>query len=160
MSVALTESQRADLEAAASAEKGVRRWKRYRAVLLRGDGLTVAAVATTLGCSEASVYGWTARWRRDGVRGLREGNHGGGKVRLDAAGAARLVRFLAEDPQAHGHQATGWTVPLLRGELASAGYAVGERTIRRAIHRLGYCWKRPQYVLGRPDPDYAAKKGP
>lgn len=159
MPMVLTDEQRADLEAAATAEKGVRRWKRSRAVLLRGEGMTVAAVATTLGCSEASVYGWTARWRREGVGGLREGHHGGGKVKLDATGEARLVTLLAEDPQAHGHQATGWTVPLLRGELASAGYAVGERTVRRAIHRLGYRWKRPQYVLGRPDPDYTTKRG-
>ncbi|WP_083856779.1 winged helix-turn-helix domain-containing protein [Nitrolancea hollandica] len=43
--------------------------------------------------------------------------------------------------------------------MARAGYLVGERTIRRTLHRLGWRWKRPKYVLGRPDPDYA-KKGP
>jgi transposase len=160
MPVLLTDAHRAELEAAARAEQGVRRWKRYRAVLLRGEGMTVAAVAAALRCSEASVYGWTARWRRDGVAGLREGDHGGGTVKLDAAGEARLAALLAADPQAHGHQATGWTVPLLRGEVANAGYRVGERTIRRAVRRLGYRWKRPQYVLGRPDPDYAEKRGP
>jgi len=160
MPVLLTDAQRADLEAAARAEKGVRRWKRYRAVLLRGEGMTVAAVAASLRCSEASVYGWTARWRRDGVAGLHDGDHGGGKVKLDAAGEGRLAALLVADPQAHGHQATGWTVPLLRGALEQAGCVVGERTIRRALHRLGYRWKRPQYVLGRPDPDYAEKRGP
>jgi transposase len=115
--------------------------------------VTVAAVAAALRCSEASVYGWTARWRRDGAVGLREGDHGGGKAKLDAAAEERLAALLDTDPQTAGHQATGWTVPLLRGELASAGYHVGERTVRRAIHRLGYRWKRPQYVLGRPDPE-------
>ena len=160
MPMPLTDAQRTELEAAASAEKGVRRWKRYRAVLLRGEGMTVAAVATALRCSAASVYGWTARWRRGGVAGLREGDHGGGKVKLDADGEARLAALLGADPQAHGHQATGWTVPLLRGELAQTGCVVGERTIRRALHRRGYRWKRPQYVLGRPDPDYAEKRGP
>jgi len=160
MPVLLTEAQRIELEAAARAEKGVRRWKRYRAVLLRGEGVTVAAVAAALRCSEASVYGWTARWRRAGVAGLREGDHGGGKVKLDAAGEARLAALLDADPQARGHQASGWTVPLLRGELANAGCRVGERTVRRAIHRLGYRWKRPRYVLGRPDPAYAEKRGP
>lgn len=160
MPVMLTDAQRAELEAAARAEKEVRCWKRYRAVLLRGERMTVAAVAAALRCSEASVYGWTARWRRDGVAGLREGDHGGGRVKLDEAGEERLESLLASDPHAHGHQATGWTVPLLRGELAAAGYRVGERTIRRAVHRLGYRWKRPQYVLGRPDPDYEAKRGP
>jgi len=51
----LTATQRTALEAAAAAEKGVRRWKRYRAVLLRAEGMPVAAVAHTLECSEASI---------------------------------------------------------------------------------------------------------
>lgn len=160
MPVTLSEAQRSELEAAAAAEKGVRRWKRYRAVLLRGEGLTVDAVARALRCSQASVYAWTARWRRGGVAGLREGDHGGGKAKLDARGEAELAGLLEADPQARGHQATGWTVPLLGTELAAAGYRVGDRTIRRAVHRLGYRWKRPRYVLGRPDPDYDAKKAP
>ena len=157
MPVTLTEAEQTALEAAA-AEKGVRRWKRYRAVLLRAEGKTVAAVAGALRCSQASVYAWTAAWRH-GVAGLREGDHGGGQVKLGAAGEALLGELLTSDPQARGHRATGWTVPLLRGELARTGVSVGERTIRRALHRLGYRWKRPRYILGRPDPAYAEKRG-
>lgn len=158
MKIILTESQRTVLEAAAAAEKRVRSWKRYRAVLLRGAGMTVASVAHTLECSQASVYAWTAAWRTQGVGGLCEGAHRGRTRRLDAGGEAALVGVLGEDPQARGHRATGWTVPLLRTELARVGYVVSGRTIRRALHRLGYRWKRPRYVLGRPDPDYEAKK--
>ena len=159
MPVLLTAAQRVELEAAAAAEKRVRRWKRYQAVLLRAAGMTVAAVAAALTCSEASVYGWTARWRAHGVAGLREGDHGGGQVKLARAGEARLAALLASDPQTYGHHTTGWTVALLGTELARTGDAVSPRTLRRAIHRLGYRWKRPQYVLGRPDPEYEAKKG-
>jgi transposase len=160
MRLSLTASQRTELAAAAAAEPRVRRWKRVRALLRRADGLTVEAVASTLGCSQASVYAWTAAWRQHGVAGLREGDHGGGQVKVDAVAESMLQRLLATDPQACGHQATGWTVPLLQGELAQVGYAVGARTVRRALHRLGYRWKRPQYVLGRPDPAYAEKRGP
>lgn len=160
MRLSLTASQRTELAAAAAAEPRVRRWKRVRALLLRADGLTVEAVASTLGCSQASVYAWTAAWRQHGVAGLREGDHGGGQVKVDAVAESMLQRLLATDPQACGHQATGWTVPLLQGELAQVGYAVGARTVRRALPRLGYRWKRPQYVLGRPDPAYAEKRGP
>jgi hypothetical protein len=71
-----------------------------------------------------------------------------------------LSGLLDEDPQARGHQTTGWTVPLLRTELAQAGDTVGERTIRRALHRLGDRWQRPRYILGRPDPASAENKGP
>jgi transposase len=159
MPMSLTEDQRTDLLAAAAAERRVRRWKRSQAILLRGDGLSVPAVAQTLGCSQASVYAWTAAWRQHGVAGLREGAHRGGPVKLGPAAEARLTDLLATDPQTHGHRATGWTVPLLRTELATTGTVVGERTIRRALHRLGYRWKRPRYLRGRPDPAYAAKKG-
>ena len=160
MSLTLTEPQRRELEAAAPAETEVRGWKRYQAVVLRGEGMTVVAVATALRCSQASVYAWTAAWRQEGVVGLREGDHGGGKRKLDAAAEALLTDLLGEDPQRRGHRATGWTVPLVRGELRQAGYHVGERTIRRALHRLGYRWKRPRYILGRPDPAYDEKRGP
>jgi transposase len=155
----LVTRDRTALEVAAAAETRVRCWKRYQAVLLLGEGHAPAAVAQMLGCSRASVYAWAAAWRQEGVAGLREGDHGGGQVKLAGRGETVLTALLATDPQAHGHQTTGWTVPLLRHELAQVGYAVGERTIRRALHRLGYRWKRPQYVLGRPDPAYDVKKG-
>lgn len=71
-------SQRVDLEAAA-ADLHVRRWKRYRAVLLRREGTTVAQ---TMGCGEASIYAWTAPWRQVGVDGPATGDRGGGHVKL------------------------------------------------------------------------------
>jgi len=159
MPMVLTDEQRTALTAAAARERRVRRWKRYRAMLLRGEGLSVPAVARTLGCSQASVYAWTAAWRQDGVAGLAEGAHRGGPVKLGLVAETVLTELLRTDPQQHGHRATGWTVPLLQGALATQGTVVGERTIRRALHRLGYRWKRPRSILGRPDPDYAAKKG-
>ena len=130
MRLSLTASQRTELAAAAAAEPRVRRWKRVRALLLRADGLTVEAVASTLGCSQASVYAWTAAWRQHGVAGLREGDHGGGQVTVDAVAESMLQRLLATDPQACGHQATGWTVPLLQGELAQ------QCTYKQADHPL------------------------
>src|SRR5262245_14242997 len=44
-----------------------------------------------------------------------------------------------------------------RTELAQRGWPAAERTIRRTLHRLGWRWKRPKYVLGRPDPAYVEK---
>ena len=159
MCLTVTKTQRTELEAAA-AEKGVRRWRRYQAVLLLAAGQPSTAVAQTLRCSRASVYRWAAAWRQQGMVGLHEGDHGGGRVKVDAAAETVLVTLLEQDPQARGHRATGWTVPLLRSELARAGHAVSPKTVRRALHRLGYRWKRPRYVLGRSDPAYAEKKGP
>jgi transposase len=160
MEITLSADERAELEAAAGTERRVQVWRRYRAMLLLGDAQPAAVVATTLGCSLSSVYGWAVAWRRDGLVGVQGRPHGGGLVPLAARAGAVLERLLAEDPQARGHRATGGTVPLLRTELRHAGYLVSDRTIRRALHQLDYRWKRPKYVLGRPDPAYAEKKTP
>ena len=159
MPLLLTDDDRFALEAAASSERRARVWRRYRAVLLLGEGRPAPDVAGLLGCSASSVYGWAAAWRRDGLAGPAGQPPGGGRARLEGRAGGLLEALLAEDPQARGHAATGWTVPLLQGELAAAGIAAGERTIRRALHRLGWRWKRPKFVLGRPDPAYEGKKG-
>jgi transposase len=155
----MTAGQRAELETAQRQSRTVRHWKRYQAVLLRADGTPVAVVAQTLGCSPASVSNWTTAWRHAGVAGVREGSHPGAARRLDAAGEQRLVEGVRRDPQAVGYAATGWTVPLLQTALAKGGWRASARTIRRTLPRLGWVWKRPRSVLGRPDPDYPAKQG-
>jgi transposase len=160
MPFTLSQEERAALEAAQAQRPKVRHWRRYQAVLLRAQGLFVKDVARALGCSEASVYNWTAAWRRDGVAGVGEGVHPGAARRLAPEAEATLHALLTEgDPQAHGYAATGWTALLLRAELARGGWPAAERTVRRTLHRLGWRWKRPKYVLGRPDPAYAQKRG-
>lgn len=159
MELGLSASDRLALEAAKAAEPRVRRWRRYQAVLLLAAGQPPGTVATALGCAVSRVYTWAAAWRRAGMAGLHEGDHGGGKPILDAAGEALLVDLLDQDPQARGYQATGWTVPLLRTERNTRGYAPSDKTLRRALPRLGYRWKRPKYVLGRPDPAAAEQRG-
>jgi transposase len=159
MEIVLTAAARAALEQAAATEGRTRRWKRYQAVLLVADGVQPDAVAATLGCGRSSVYGWAAAYRTGGVDALAEGPHVGAARKLDDAGETLLTTLIADDPQAHGHRATGWTVPLLRTELAAAGITISAKTLRRALHRLGYRWKRPKYVLGRPDPAYEEKRG-
>jgi transposase len=160
MEIVLTALERRALAQAAATERRVRVWRRYRAVLLLAGGGRPEAVAAALGCSRASVYGWAATWRQHGLPGLAGRPPGGGVARLEERAGALLEETLGADPQARGHHATGWTVPLLRSELAAAGIVASERTIRRALHRLGWRWKRPKFVLGRPDPAYAEKKGP
>ena len=159
MALTLTGEERRALEAAQAMSRVVRHWRRYQAVLLRADGLEVAEVARVLRCTETSVCNWTAAWRADGVAGVAEGIHPGKARCLAPEAEAALSALLAEgDPQAHGYAATGWTVPLLRTALAQQGWIAAERTIRRTLHRLGWRWKRPKFVLGRPDPAYTEKK--
>ena len=159
MSLVLSDSERAALANAAAHEQRVRRWRRFQALLLLADGEHPEQVAASLGCSRASVYNWLAAWRDEGLAGVTEAAHPPPLLTHTAPLETLLRALLVDDPQRHGHHATGWTVPLLHGEARAAGIAVSERTVRRAVRRLGWRWKRPKYVLGRPDPAYAEKKG-
>jgi hypothetical protein len=75
--VEMTAEQRVDLETAQRQSWPVRHWERYQAVLLRADGMPVAVVAQTLGCSRVSVSKWTTAWREAGVAGIRKVAVGG-----------------------------------------------------------------------------------
>lgn len=61
---------------------------------------------------------------------------------------AWLNDLMRVRPEARGYFANTWTVPLLQEELFHCtGETVSEDTIRRALRRLGFVWKRTRYVL-------------
>jgi transposase len=160
MGLMLNPSERAELAEAASKEKRVRNWRRMRAIELLAEGRRPEAVAAALGCARSSVYAWARAWRERGLWGLREGPRPGRKRSLEGQAELLLEELLEEgDPQSRGYRSSGWTVPMLKSELAKGGYVLSERTVRRTLKRLGFRWKRPKYVLGRPDPDHESKKG-
>jgi transposase len=160
MGLTLEPKERTELAEAASKEKRVRNWRRMRAIKLLAEGRRPEAVAEALGCARSSVYAWAKAWRERGLWGLREEPRSGRKRSLERRAELLLEELLEEgEPQRRGYHSSGWTVPLLKSELAKSGYVVSERTVRRTLKRLGFRWKRPKYVLGRPDPDHESKKG-
>src|SRR5258708_28768585 len=161
MGLMLSDEGRAELQAAQRPSRSMRHWRRAQAVLLRADGVPLATVATTLGCTQASVCNWTRAWRERGARGVAEGVHPGAERRLGEVAERTLEALLEEDhPQAHGYASTNWTAALLRTELAKQGWPASERTLRRTLHRRGRPPETPQFVLGRPHPAHAPKKNP
>jgi transposase len=158
MQITLTALESEALGRTAAQERRAATWRRYRAMQLLAQGRTPPQVAAALGCCLASVYNWATAWQRAGRTHLRDQARAGRPRRLEPADEHRLEALLASDPQAHGLLATGWTVPLLQTQLAPAGSAVSEHTLRRALHRRGWRWKRPRHQLGRPDPDDAQKQ--
>lgn len=164
MRLALTAEERDTLAGAAARERRVRVWRRYQAVLLVGDGRHPEAVATAVGCRRASIDTWVAAWRREGLAGLQEAPHLPPPPAHTLPLEALLTALLRDDPQTHGHHSAqrapaGWMVPLFHGEVQRADHRVSGHTVRRAVRRLGWRRERPKYVIGRPDPQYAEKRG-
>lgn len=116
-------------------------------------GMPVRDVAELLGVSRQSVYNWIGRaHERNDVDQLCDAPRSGRPAKTGRMFDALLPILLKLPPTTFGYQATYWTVPLLKDQLQqNLEQEYSDDTIRRGLHRLGYVWKRPRYVL-MPDP--------
>jgi hypothetical protein len=71
-----------------------------------------------------------------------------------------LVTVLEMEPHTQGYRAAQWTTRLLCQYLREQqACVVSAVTVRRCLHRLGYRWKRPRYVLARRSRYWCQAKG-
>jgi len=136
-----------------------REYKRTPAVLECGRGQSKSAVARSLNVTRQSVHNWISRYRH-GKRptALRDAQKSERPRKADEAVEALVRALMVISPQHCGYHAKHWTIPLLRDQVRqNLDRQCGEMTMRRCLHRLGYVWKRPRYVLA-PDPQREKKK--
>jgi transposase len=124
-------------------------YRRTFAVLEHSRGKSVAEIAESLQVSRQSVYNWIERFQRTrNILELNDAPHPGRPPDCIEQAQAGLQALVTHSPQQFGYYATQWTVPLLQEQLwHGMGKHYSESTIRRGLHRLGYVWKRPRYVL-------------
>lgn len=153
-------AERERLEQAARSTRDKQVWLRMRALLLWDEGQSATQVSRTLDVGRQSLYEWRERYleRRDPAD-LLDRPKSGRKPSLSPAKRERLAEILEQEPKEYDHQSHGWTVPLLVQHLQShEDVSLSGTTLRRTLRSMGYCWKRPRYVLARKDPERAKKK--
>jgi transposase len=136
----------------------VRLYKRTLAVLECARGKGVVEVARALQVTRQSVHNWVSRYRRQSEpAALADAPKSGRPRKADEAAETLLQALMMIPPERCGYHATHWTVPLLQDQVRlNLGIQCCHVTIRRCLHRLGYVWKRPRYVLV-PDPQREKK---
>jgi transposase len=161
--VQLTARDRQTLEQAARHSSDARETRRALALLDLAEGQKPGRVAARYQVSRSTVYEWGARWNdteKPRADRLRDADRGGRPPQQRDAVAERLAELMPTAPTDHGYRHPTWTVPLLVAHLARACRIVAsETTVRRALHGLGYRWKRPRFVLSRRDPNWRQAKG-
>lgn len=135
-----------------------RLYKRLLAILEYDRGVPIVEIAQLLNVSRQSVYNWIVRFReKKDAEALCGVPHPGRPARADEVFDVVLRTLLMLSPQRFGYHAMHWTVRLLRDQLRNnLEQDYSDDTIRRGLHRLGYAWKRPRYVL-MPDPQKEKK---
>ena len=161
---ALTDRQRAKLEAALAHTPTARPCRRAQALLWLAEGASVEVVADLLQVSRQTVYNWVARFRErpDLDLGARLGDAPrSGRPRAGDGAVDRLIAEVIDtDPRRLGYRSTVWTAPLLCRYLREHHrVSVCDRTVGRAIARLGIRWKRPRHELSRRPDTWRQSKG-
>lgn len=149
----LTSWQRRLLRRQLRETRDARLFRRTLAVLEFDGGRPAAEIARMLDVTRQSVHNWVATYTQAlDPASLQEGEGRGRPPLLVEDQLHLLEAVLAASPQDLGYPHTSWTLPLLHEVLEIAtGQRVSDTTLRRALHRLDYVWKRPRYDLA-PDP--------
>jgi transposase len=155
---------RRTLEAIVARPKDVRQYRRAQALLWLDEGERPATIAQRLRVHRDTIYAWATRyWERAPQRvpaRLMDGARTGRPRRLAERVEQVLVAVLEMEPHTQGYRAAQWTTPLLCQYLREhQALGVSEVTVRRCLHRLGYRWKRPRYVLARRSRHWRQAKG-
>jgi transposase len=157
----LTIPQRSALGRLAKASPDTREARRALALLDLARGEAVTAVAERYDVSRETVYQWAARLGHAGrpdVR-LRDAARSGRPADARRAAEPLLRTALRTDPRRQGYRSPSWTARLLQHHVQRQGVEASAATIRRALRRLGYRWKRPRFVLSRREPQWRQANG-
>ncbi len=159
----LTARDRETLGHAARHGADAREARRALALLDLDAGEPPARVAQRYRVSRSTVYEWAARWRdtaRPRADRLRDAHRSGRPPATRDAVEEALAALMPTAPTDHGYRHPAWTTPILLAHLAREhGLEVSDTTVRRALHRLGYRWERPRFVLSRRADHWRQAKG-
>lgn len=121
---------------------------RMHIALLASDGRSSTEISRVLFCSRTTVYTVVSRFLREGEAAFDDRGRRGPRPLIGEKADERVERLLEEDsPTEHGWLRSRWScklicLQLLREQIASAS----RESVRRALHRLEYRWRRPRPV--------------
>lgn len=148
-----TDEEHAELKRMKREEVG-RVAMRAHLILLSSRGYSAPDIADLHDVTHPMVYKWMERFDEEGPSGLYDREREGRPPKLDEEAEEELRCVLAGPPTEEGYEMTRWTTPTLAEHLKrETGADVHPETVRGALGRLGFSWKRPRRRLSK-DPCY------
>jgi transposase len=160
----LSDRQRGELEDIVSHTPWAKERCRAQALLGIADGANVGEVAELLQVSRQTVYNGLSRFQERAELDLRARLLDAPRLGRPRTASGTIDELIAavidDDPRDFGSHATVWTAPLLSRYLREhQAIAVSDRTVSRAIDRLGITWKRPRHELALRPETWRQSKG-
>jgi transposase len=136
--------------------------ERARIVWQASQGARVPAIARTLGVGAATVRLWLRRFNAAGLAGLADTPRPGRPATYTPEQVGEVVAASLTDPQDLGLPFGSWSLDRLAAYLnEERGIAIKRSRLGELLQAEGLRWRQQETWFGeRPDPAFAAKRGP
>lgn len=160
----LSPDERHEQEQIVKYERDARMVKRAQALLWLNEGEKITAITHRLQVKRQTIYNWLKMYKardKEPVRQrLQDRDRPGRPASKREATQEVIEEVMGSDPRQWGYASAVWSSRLLCHYLKERhGLHVSRRTVRRALHQMGYRYKRPRYVLARRSPAWRQAKG-
>lgn len=115
--------------------------ERAHYVLLSNEGLDIKTIAKTLNRHEHTIRSWIKSYAKKGIDGLNNKPPSGRPKIKGCVVEEEIEIMLTKTPRDFGYQEEGWTVRIML-DFFQKKLQIKEDTIRRAIKRKGWVYKR------------------
>ncbi len=132
--------------------------ERCFAVLLSDRGHSVPAIALASGRHEHTIRSWLKAYLKEGIAGLKDTPPVGRTNRKELAALTILQPVLAKHPSEYGYLEAGWSTNLLADYLFQQGLEASESTVKRALKRGAWVYKRFAKTMPGHAPSSVEKK--
>jgi transposase len=153
-----TWTQQRKLRILAQRSRDPREVRRALAIVGLMNGHSVSNVAHRLMAARSSVYRWAQWFSNEGTRALSRARGGRSATTVTATLIKALEALLDETPRTFGYLRSTWSSELLSVALNEHyGLAIHPSTVRRAMRRTEFRWRRARPTLCIRDPRKAEK---
>jgi transposase len=135
---------------------------RARMCWLASKGQRVSAIKAELGVADGTVRLWITRFNALGLDGLVDRRRGGRPPTYPPDQVGAVIAASLTDPRDLGLPFASWTLDRLAAYLQEEqGITMKRSRIGEVLHAEGLRWRKQETWFGeRPDPAFAAKRGP
>ena len=132
--------------------------ERCLAILLSDRGQRVHAIAEFMGRHEHTIRSWLKAYLQEGIDGLKATPPVGRTNHKEQTALTLLQPVLAQHPSEYGYLEAGWSTNLLVDYLHRQGLETSESTVKRALKRGGWVYKRFAKTMPAHAPSSEEKK--
>ena len=132
---------------------------RAHILLLLGDGVPWATIATVLFTSSSTINRWRKRYLAGGIDAILDAPGRRRRSGIAAFWVAMMIHWVTtRSPRDYGFVRSRWTCGTVAMLLCDdCGVRVGRETVRRRLREHDLVYRRPRPVLGPKDPERALK---